>query len=1013
MENLLKYNYSGPGGPAGGSSGGGIESSTQVAYLSLTDQNFVSNVSFPTHFTVPFASGVVTTGNFYLQQVPSGSTVKTVIPAQCEIVGRWPDNSVKWMHVYANGRWIDGHKCSYQLRWDNAHTPLTGSITASEDAQRYTINTGATTFYVPKSDPGINCPGVVSSGHQMEIMTSGLVDFYAASGTPVWSVEISGGNILTLKASGNYEGDDVSCAKYTAYITARSNSPIVEVKWYTTFTQDMRTRFVSYLGWNLHDFGGEVLTRYISNKEPAQVVSAFGDTSYCGWPANKADTNAAEDYTDLNELWKLKWLKNGTYLNCNMPSGYQVAFSGEDVSADLGRASDGQYEFTLETVRNADMVGVTLGYEFGVNLGAASGSAYQNLWEQKPIGFKTPATACATKALGPVAPYGSTYTDCDAVAKETLIGSFNNEYRYTLRGWHVFGNTHHHEFPYRGRPDYHRLWNNNHYGITRALWMNLFASADSGLLSHARRSTDFTANIAQVRHTPAVDSGRARYEGALYHCKSWIPWGYRASGQSVYGNESDAAFCSHYAYPDSLLLAYYMDANLWAKGGYDAWLNGVGTHMGPAGVVGFHWPQSSYGREVNTSLYQALVAYEYNPVQSGLLAGISGMKATLLNAYPSGVPFTNGNQPGPIWESAFLSKYYEVFPGDEEFKQWLLDSADNVDVNTQTEGEWGMALAATAYDITGDPAYLTQFSGMLDRMPRRPYNGPSGAWLYFGNEFVTDEDGMFSYQWPRFKYALNRISEVQRASEIGTYFVGRGTWSDGDASSASQAVLRGTRVYVSGTNPVITSHVISIAGGDATATAQWYTQQSGSVNAILVTGRMITTQGDSSVERVTRPSSWRVYTENTTIPTTGLVQIMYNGEAIGLFRNLSIYPEAQIIDDVTPGYGMKLGSGYLYPFSPNTMSGTVTCGVSYSWEDLNHPAYVKVGNGEGQWLMPGEKYNFTVPGQSYTLFECFSDGSDGNLGVTFSGTNVLNRLGLYGSSGNIATLLPMVSGLNW
>jgi hypothetical protein len=919
------------------------------------------------------------------------------------------------MHVYAAGRWINGNKCSYQLRWDNAHTAVAGSISASEDAEKYTINTGATTFYVPKADPGIYCPGVITSGHQIEIMTSGGFNYYAASGTPSWSVELSGTNILTLKATGNYVGDNPSFAKYTVYITARSNSKIIEVMWGTTFTDDMRERHVSYLGWHLHDYTGQVLTRYLVNKEPAIVVSAFGGTSFCAWPANKADTNAVEDYTNLNELWKLKWLKNSEYLNGTMPTGYQVAFSGGDVSADLGTASDGQYEQTLETVRNADMIGVTINNSFAINLGATSGAAYQSLWEAKPIGYRTPAVSCATKALGPIAPYGSTYINCDTVAKETLIGSFNNEHRYSLRGWHVFGQTHHHEYPYRGRPSYARLQNNNHYGITRSLWTNWFASADSGLLSHARKSTDHTSNIAQIRHTPVVDSGYARFDGAFYHCKSWMPWGYRANGQSAYASESDATFCSHYAYADSLLLAYYLDANLWAKSGYDAWLNGIGTHMGPAGTVGFHWPVSSYGREVNTSLYQALVAYEYNPSQSGLLAGISGMKETLITAYPNGLPFTNGNQPGPIWESAFLSKYYELFPTDIEFKNWLLDSADNVGVNTQTEGEWGMALAATAYDITGDVTYITQFSGMLDRMPRRPYNGPSGAWLYFGNEFVTDEDGMFSYQWPRFKYALNKISEVARASEVGTYFVGRGTWSSGDASSASEAIARGTRVYVSGTNPVITSDMLPIAGGDITTTALWYTQESGSANAVLVTGRMLSTSSatKNQVSRRTRPSSWYVYSEPYTVPTTGLVQIMYNSEAIGLFRNISIYPEVQIIDDINPGYGIKLGSGYLYPFSANTMSGTITCGVSYSLDTLRHPAYVKVGNNAGQWLMPGEAYSFTVPGQVYTYFECFSDGTDGNLGVMFSGTNVLNRLGLYGSSGNIATLLPMVSGLNW
>ncbi len=649
MENLLKYNYGGPGGPAGGGSSGGIESSTQVAYLLLTDQNFVSNVSFPTHFTVPFASGVVTTGNFYLQQVPSGSAVKTVVPAQCEIVGRWPDNSVKWMHVYANARWINGAKCSYQLRWDNAHNAVAGSVTASEDAQKYTINTGAVTFTVPKAHPAIVCPGVVSSGYQLEVQLSGGSSFYAASGVPTWTVELSGTSAITLKATGLYIGNGATFAKYTARITARSNSPIVDLKMATTFTNDMRTRYVSYMGWHFPDFTGEVLTRYLANKEPANVVSAFGNTTFQQWPANLADTNAPEDYTDFNELWKLKWLKKGPYLNAVMPTGYKNSFTSATVTGDTT-------ELKLQTVNNADMIGITFQTEFAINLGASSGSAYQDLWEARPIGHRSPALACATKAMGPIAAYGSTYTDSDSLAKQTLISNFNNEHRYNLTGWHVFGNSHHHEYPYRGRPDYHRIWSNNHYGVTRALWTNWFASADSGLLEHARKSTDNTSNIAQLRHTPAIDSGRCRYDGTMYHCKSFVPWGFRASGELAYGNETDTAYCSHYVYADSLLLAFYMDANYWAKDGYEAWLNGIGKRTGSAGNVGFHWPITSYGREVNTSMYQAMVAYEYNPGQSGVLAGISGMKDSLMDAYPSGGPYTKGTQPGAMWESASLGK---------------------------------------------------------------------------------------------------------------------------------------------------------------------------------------------------------------------------------------------------------------------------------------------------------------------------------------------------------------------
>jgi len=55
-------------------------------------------------------------------------------------------------------------------------------------------------------------------------------------------------------------------------------------------------------------------------------------------------------------------------------------------------------------------------------------------------------------------------------------------------------------------------------------------------------------------------------------------------------------------------------------------------------------------------------------------------------------------QPGPIWEPTWLSRYHEMFPEDKRFVKYLIESADAVGVGV--ESIWSLALSATAYRIT-------------------------------------------------------------------------------------------------------------------------------------------------------------------------------------------------------------------------------------------------------------------------------------------------------------------------
>ncbi len=84
--NWISYNYAAnggngiagaPPGSGGGPGGGGSPSNTIL--LSLTDQNSMSDLTFPTHFSVPLAQGTLTTQQLYLQQTLPGGQPSSII----------------------------------------------------------------------------------------------------------------------------------------------------------------------------------------------------------------------------------------------------------------------------------------------------------------------------------------------------------------------------------------------------------------------------------------------------------------------------------------------------------------------------------------------------------------------------------------------------------------------------------------------------------------------------------------------------------------------------------------------------------------------------------------------------------------------------------------------------------------------------------------------------------------------------------------------------------------------
>ncbi len=164
-----------------------------------------------------------------------------------------------------------------------------------------------------------------------------------------------------------------------------------------------------------------------------------------------------------------------------------------------------------------------------------------------------------------------------------------------------------------GRPSLHRVWNNNHYQHVSTSWRLYALDADREMLNWSRICTDYYASMGQVRYDgqrgrldgdgKQIPGPQVKYHnpGAFWHCKAPVPWGGRDFGMDH--NDNDSGLTGHWPDPSGLLYAWLIDANRWAKDGYELWLQNV------------KFPTEGTRREINTTLVHAITAYEYRPAR--------------------------------------------------------------------------------------------------------------------------------------------------------------------------------------------------------------------------------------------------------------------------------------------------------------------------------------------------------------------------------------------------------------
>ncbi len=823
-------------------------------------------------------------------------------------------------------------------------------------------------------------------------------------------VEQAGPAQVTIRATGWYQSAERRVApfcRFTTRITAFAGSPVVKFDHATIFADDMRQHTVSELafkfpladvkgyvsgdrrgafddnlsavwfnqvtadrlltllerrpndaasteahetrarspGWfSAESAAGEtvLLVKDVWRKFPKEVKVGNDGLTLYAWPRHALPWPGDGSATRLDEIYKFRCFHSGPLLDSRLPNDY---FHALKVQTDT-------VECKAEYALQANLEGVAMHNEFVLVFAPPAkdrprfdAAGWQKLYEQNPLVQVSPASIAASGALGPVAAVGSDFPEIERAVHDGMIGYARSIERYGDYGWAIYGNTHSAELMNPraagvpgGRPSLHRVWSNNHYQHVSTSWRLFALSGRPEMLGWARIATDNYASIGQVRYDPqrgrvdgnGVESPGAQIKfhnpGAFYHCKALVPWGCRDYGMDK--TDVDADWIGHWPDPSGLLYAWLIDANRWAKDGYELWLSNVKL------------PTSGTRREINTTFVHAITAYEYRPDEK-TLAAIRGMAKSL-----SSVPLME-QMPGPIFEPTWLSRYHALFPDDSDFNQYLVKSAEQIGVGF--DGVWPMALCATAYQITKNEDFLRRFAGLLARSQRRVFydSAPDKRWDKYAFGPGPDRDGHFMLQWPWLHAALReaKIDALPAPPEAGQYFSSACRFDN-----PKDVRARGTRILVVNQEKSLALNVqaTTLSGGDIRPTSLTVLSPRG--QAALGVPQLAVSTRDAKVERLTRPSSWRVAVEQHVLENAepGLNSVLVGTNEIGLFQPLTDMPEGQLLKSSPRSarepiwHQLKLTRGYLLPLTSKKIELAFT-----AMGDLDG-SQVSLANAQGQ-----------------------------------------------------------------
>lgn len=797
--------------------------------IALEDQSFVPNMTWPIKTGVPLPQGALNDVS-RLALFEDGKP----IPAGVRQIATWgPGGSARWIHLDFLGKYAQGKPAQYRLKvLPQAAPAMTSPLHVDQTDERITVDTGAIRFIVNRKqfrgvdqawlDPSgtgkYDEAKPVVQGSQGPFLVDGrLIRFEAALDKNAQvAVEQQTPVSVTILAKGWYaseEGRVPPLCQFVTRIHAYAGQPLVRISHHTIITYDTRPGRLAQLGFHIGVPGAEMLRlgadgatreaalpaapataflhqdrydhfrlvglgkdaiegkqsdgwfslqnsggaavslmlRDIWQKFPKEVETDRAGMTVNFWPRHGRRAFAAEDELKIENIYKWWCFHQGALLNLDLPTAYYEALAGPYAEETM--------EARPEHALNGNGQGLAIGNEFALDFAPAGQAAgvpkLAALYQYDPTALSTPEWNGATLALGKMAAQDNkNFPAMEQAIHEGYLSWMKNFERGQEYGMWNYCDSHTYWDVERNRANLHRVWHNSHYHEMGMTWLNYFRTASPRLLRWARPSTDHFMNVGTCNYSERDANGRRTFmfheAGAQYHCKGLTPWGAEAYG--MVRRDDHAGVSGHWIDPDAFLWDWYLTGNERAKDVYDMWAAAYSS--GPM-YVGVR-------RETNTTLAYMLSLYEHNH-DATLLPAIRTTALSLRTREP-----LENQNPGPLWHSLWINRYYDQMR-DPEYVPFILKYARMPGLGNT----WTTALAALAYELSGDKTYLAQHLDAVANFPRKMFHAPGNDydWSCVGPGPLGSNWGAY-FNWGHFLYALHQAgitSAPQATTAHGGY----------------------------------------------------------------------------------------------------------------------------------------------------------------------------------------------------------------------------------------------------
>lgn len=457
---------------------------------------------------------------------------------------------------------------------------------------------------------------------------------------------------------------------------------------------------------------------HVWQKFPKELEARNESIVVHAWPSNGKRVFSFEEELDLKNIYKFWGFHQHRMLDLSLTQDYYEKL--DSLSATETR------ETRAEHALNGNGQGMTITTNMALHVSPAIKTtpdtvtqlashrlADARLFELRPFASLDPSWNAESGALEPMAAVNPNYEEFEQTILSGLLAygvsvEQGNEY-----GMFIWPDIHTYWLPDENRATLHRTWVNSHYHNVGNSWVLWFRSGDARMLRWARDNTmryRDVATIAYAEPLPRENAIKFHIPGAMYHNKGCTPWGSETHG--MIRRDTHAGLYGHWVDPDAHLWAWLIDGETRGHDLYNLWVQSLKT---------YGYMHRGVRREANTTIAVLVNAYEFTG-DPDYLPAIHNLGYTLRTKEP--LPKQN---PGPMWHPLWINRYYQL-TRDPAYVPFILEHGHDPYMGNT----WNLALAAQAYELSGDASYLTQHLRRVEDFPRQVYREKGAAYDYYG-----------------------------------------------------------------------------------------------------------------------------------------------------------------------------------------------------------------------------------------------------------------------------------------